>query len=60
LNPVLDLLRTLVIGFIVMGLLPTLFDASLLALDVGATIVTRILDAGATIVGKAHCEYFCL
>ena len=28
--------------------------------DVDATIVTRILDAGATIVGKAHCEYFCL
>jgi amidase len=28
--------------------------------DVDATLVTRILDAGATIVGKAHCEYFCL
>jgi len=28
--------------------------------DVDATIVTRMLDAGATIVGKAHCEYFCL
>ena len=27
--------------------------------DVDATIVTRMLDAGATIVGKAHCEYFC-
>lgn len=27
--------------------------------DVDATVVTRILDAGATIVGKAHCEYFC-
>lgn len=25
-----------------------------------ATIVTRLLDAGATIVGKATCEYFCL
>jgi amidase len=25
-----------------------------------ATIVTRILDAGGEIVGKAHCEYFCL
>src|SRR4051812_25573906 len=24
-----------------------------------ATIVTRILDAGGTIVGKTHCEYFC-
>ena len=23
-------------------------------------LVTRILDAGGTIVGKAHCEYFCL
>jgi amidase len=23
-------------------------------------VVTRILDAGGTIVGKAHCEYFCL
>ncbi|WP_372084525.1 amidase [Tistrella mobilis] len=28
------------------------------ALD--ATIVTRMLDEGATIVGKATCEYFCL
>lgn len=28
--------------------------------DVDATIVTRLLDAGATIIGKAHCEYFCL
>jgi len=28
--------------------------------DIDATIVTRMLDAGATIVGKAHCEYFCL
>ncbi len=25
-----------------------------------ATIVTRLLDAGAEIVGKAHCELFCL
>jgi amidase len=24
-----------------------------------ATIVTRILDAGGTILGKTHCEYFC-
>jgi amidase len=24
-----------------------------------ATIVTRILDAGGTIVGKTHCEFFC-
>ncbi|MDG2000265.1 MAG: amidase [Alphaproteobacteria bacterium] len=28
--------------------------------DVDATIATRLLDAGATIVGKAHCENFCL
>jgi amidase len=28
--------------------------------DVDATIVTRILDAGGTILGKTHCEYFCL
>jgi len=27
--------------------------------NVDATIVTRLLDAGATIVGKATCEYFC-
>ena len=27
--------------------------------DIDATVVTRILDAGGTIVGKAHCEYFC-
>ena len=28
--------------------------------EVDATIVTRLLDAGATIVGKSTCEYFCL
>ncbi|NNL86148.1 MAG: amidase [Myxococcales bacterium] len=28
--------------------------------EIDATLVTRLLDAGATIVGKAHCEYFCL
>jgi amidase len=28
--------------------------------DVDATIVTRILDAGGTIVGKTVCEYFCM
>ena len=28
--------------------------------DVDATVVTRILDAGGEIVGKATCEYFCL
>ena len=28
--------------------------------DIDATVVTRILDAGGTIVGKAHCEYLCL
>src|SRR3954468_17950572 len=27
--------------------------------DLDATIVTRILDAGGTIVGKTACEYFC-
>ncbi len=27
--------------------------------DVDATIVTRMLDAGGTILGKVHCEYFC-
>lgn len=27
--------------------------------DEDATVVTRVLDAGATIAGKAHCEYFC-
>ncbi|MBO0662519.1 amidase [Jiella sp. MQZ9-1] len=27
---------------------------------IDATIVTRMLDAGATIVGKAVCEHFCL
>ncbi|HLK86454.1 MAG TPA: amidase [Candidatus Binataceae bacterium] len=28
--------------------------------DFDATVVTRILDAGGEIVGKAHCECFCL
>ena len=27
--------------------------------DIDATIITRLLDAGATIAGKAHCEYYC-
>ncbi len=27
--------------------------------NLDATIVTRILDAGGTIAGKTHCEYFC-
>ncbi|MGW5649455.1 amidase [Saccharopolyspora sp. NPDC003752] len=27
--------------------------------DVDATVVTRLLDAGATIAGKAHCEFLC-
>jgi amidase len=27
--------------------------------DIDATVVTRILDAGGTIAGKVHCEYFC-
>ncbi len=28
--------------------------------EVDATVASRILDAGGTIVGKAHCEYYCL
>lgn len=28
--------------------------------DIDATVVTRILDAGGEIAGKAHCEHFCL
>ena len=28
--------------------------------EVDATVVTRLLDAGATILGKAHCENWCL
>ena len=28
--------------------------------DIAATVVQRILDAGGTIIGKAHCEAFCL
>ena len=28
--------------------------------DIDATVVQRLLDAGATIEGKAHCENFCL
>jgi amidase len=27
--------------------------------DADATVVTRTLEAGGTILGKAHCEYFC-
>ena len=28
--------------------------------EIDATVVTRLLDAGAEIVGKTHCESFCL
>jgi amidase len=28
--------------------------------DIDASIVTRLLDAGGTILGKAQCEYFCV
>ncbi len=28
--------------------------------DFDASVVTRMLDAGAEIIGKTHCEYFCL
>ncbi|MDP9095557.1 MAG: amidase [Pseudomonadota bacterium] len=28
--------------------------------DIDATVVERILDAGGTIIGKTHCEAFCL
>lgn len=28
--------------------------------DVDATVVTRLLDAGAEIIGKVHCESYCL
>lgn len=28
--------------------------------DIDATVVQRVLDAGATVVGKAHCEFLCL
>ncbi|MGI9292926.1 MAG: amidase family protein, partial [Pseudomonadales bacterium] len=28
--------------------------------DIDATVVTRILEAGGEIAGKAHCEHFCL
>ncbi len=43
--------------------LPMMNGASLLegySPKVDATVVTRVLDAGAEIVGKTHCEYFCL
>jgi amidase len=41
---------------------PMMNGSSLLAghvADVDATVVTRILDAGGEIAGKAHCESFC-
>ncbi|MCZ7661779.1 MAG: amidase [Thermoleophilia bacterium] len=28
--------------------------------EIDATVVTRVLDDGGTVVGKAHCESFCL
>jgi len=42
---------------------PMMNGASLLdgyVADVDATVVTRVLDAGGEIIGKTHCEYFCL
>lgn len=43
--------------------IPMMNGSSLLAGHVpqfDATVVTRLLAAGAEIVGKTHCEYFCL
>ncbi len=43
--------------------LPLLNGSSILegyVAEVDATIVTRLLDAGATLLGKAHCENLCL
>lgn len=28
--------------------------------EIDATVVTRLLDAGATILGKSQCEYYCM
>lgn len=28
--------------------------------DIDATVATRVLDAGGRILGKAHCEFFCV
>ncbi|MCD5994254.1 amidase [Pseudomonas sp. CDFA 602] len=28
--------------------------------DIDATVVSRVLDAGGLILGKAHCEFFCV
>ncbi|HJQ58563.1 MAG TPA: amidase [Vineibacter sp.] len=28
--------------------------------DIDATVVQRVLDAGGTILGKVHCEFYCL
>ena len=28
--------------------------------DIDATVVQRVLDAGGTILGKTHCEYYCM
>jgi amidase len=28
--------------------------------DIDATVVQRVLDAGATIIGKVHCEFYCM
>ena len=28
--------------------------------ELDATVITRLLDAGAVIAGKAHCEYYCV
>ena len=43
--------------------LPMMNGASILegyVPEIDATVVTRLLDAGATIVGKTRCEYYCL
>lgn len=43
--------------------LPMMNGASVLAdyvPEIDATVVTRVLDAGATILGKAQCECYCL
>lgn len=43
--------------------LPMMNGASILegyVPEVDATVVSRLLDAGATVVGKTRCEYYCL
>src|SRR2546430_15834011 len=61
--PYTTLFRSAVKDNIMLAGVPMMNGASTLegyVPDFDATVVSRILDEGGEIIGKTHCEYFCL